>query len=138
MTPAILAQVHAAAFDRDRPWSADEFADLLASPLVITVGDDRAFAMGRVIAPELEILTVACRRDMQRQGLGQACVLALLLAGQQKGAQTAFLEVADDNLAARHLYDRLGFEKVGVRRAYYDRTNGPAVDALVLSKALNA
>ncbi|KQI69063.1 hypothetical protein AN189_05600 [Loktanella sp. 3ANDIMAR09] len=138
MTPEILAQVHAAAFDRDRPWSADEFADLLASPLVSVVGDDRAFAMGRVIAPELEILTVACRRDLQRQGLGHACVHALLLAGQQKGAQTAFLEVAADNLAARHLYDRLGFEKVGLRRAYYDRTNGPAVDALVLSKALNA
>ena len=39
-----------------------------------------------------------------------------------------------DNAAARHLYERLGFEQVAVRRGYY----GPGRDALVLRRWLSA
>ena len=35
-----------------------------------------------------------------------------------------FLEVAEDNAAARALYDALGFEEVGVRPGYYERPGG--------------
>lgn len=54
------------------------------------------------------------------------------------GATRLFLEVAEDNAAARALYDRLGFEPAGRRPRYYSRPNGPAVDALLLVLILPA
>jgi Fur family ferric uptake transcriptional regulator len=44
--------------------------------------------------------------------------------------------VAEDNLAARRLYERHGFAEVGRRKGYYRRGSGHA-DALVLSRDLN-
>jgi ribosomal-protein-alanine N-acetyltransferase len=37
------------------------------------------------------------------------------------GAASLFLEVADDNVAALALYERLGFVTVGMRPNYYAR-----------------
>ncbi|MBS1301330.1 GNAT family N-acetyltransferase [Loktanella sp. SALINAS62] len=136
MTPDALATLHAVAFTTDRPWSAHEFKDLLSQTGAVLAGDYRAFALGRFIAPELEILTVACHPDHRRQGLARKAVMTILDQAQMRGAETVFLEVASDNIAARTLYDALGFAKVGQRRGYYQRADGPPVDALVLSKAI--
>ena len=57
-------------------------------------------------------------------------------AALRRGAATAFLEVAEPNLAARALYARSGFHEAGRRRGYYRDPAGRAVDALVLSKPL--
>ena len=46
----------------------------------------------------------------------------------RRGCSRVLLEVREDNAAARHLYDRLGFEQVAVRRGYY----GPGRDAVVM------
>ena len=48
------------------------------------------------------------------------------------GAETLFLEVAVDNVAALGLYTALGFAETGRRKAYYARAGGPAADALIL------
>ena len=132
MTPEDLARTHAAANDTDRAWSSAEFADLLAGKGVLLTGDARAFAVGRVIAGELEVLTVASHPDHRRQGLARAAVETLLQTAQP---DRSYLEVAEDNLAARALYAGLGFAQVGRRRGYYRRDSGPAVDALVLARA---
>ncbi|RYH03836.1 GNAT family N-acetyltransferase [Salipiger sp. IMCC34102] len=130
MTPETLAQTHAAANSTDRAWSAEEFTALLSSPGALLAGDERAFALGRCIAGELEVLTVACHPDHRRQGLSRAAVAALI---ERAGAERCFLEVAEDNVAARALYHALGFTQIGRRRAYYRRETGAAIDALVLS-----
>ena len=46
-----------------------------------------------------------------------------------------FLEVAEDNAAARDLYERQGFRPVGRREDYY-RTASGTVAALVLRRDL--
>jgi ribosomal-protein-alanine N-acetyltransferase len=43
------------------------------------------------------------------------------------------LEVRTDNAAAQAMYARRGFERIGVRRGYYDAGR---VDALVLRRRL--
>jgi len=48
-----------------------------------------------------------------------------------------FLEVAADNLAAQSLYAGAGFNPIGRRPAYYIRSGGQAVDAVILSAALS-
>jgi len=46
-----------------------------------------------------------------------------------------FLEVAEDNEAAIHLYRSLGFQPIGRRPAYYRRADG-RVAAITFSKKL--
>lgn len=136
MTPDDLAATHELAFTTDRPWSAAEFTDLLAQRGAVLCGTPASFVLGRVIMDEAEILTVATAPDQRRKGLAYKAVTGFCDQAQQDGAATVFLEVAADNAAAIALYTALGFAKVGQRRAYYDRANGPAVDALVLRRTL--
>ena len=60
-----------------------------------------------------------------------------VVAATAQGAQSLFLEVADDNPAAQALYAKAGFVSVGRRTGYYARPSGRAVDALVLRRSLN-
>ena len=136
MTPEDMARLHARAFDgQGRAWSAAEFAALLDSPHVVAVGDRRAFALGRIIADEAELLTLATDPDLQRQGLGRACLRQYETEAVARGAVSFFLEVAEDNHAARALYRRAGYREMARRTGYYHRGGAPAVDALTLRKS---
>ena len=131
-----MAATHAAAFRQARPWSGDEFRDLIASPLVFALGDARAFALIRVVADETELLTIATHPAHQRQGLARALMAEWLAEAARREARHAFLEVAQDNAPARALYASCGFTDCGRRRGYYDRPDGPAADAVVMARAL--
>lgn len=139
MTPEALAALHATAFATSpRPWSAAEFAALLAEPSTLLATLPGGFALGRVAGPEAELLTLAVAPDARRRGTGTALVIAFEAAAAARGAEEAFLEVAAGNAAARALYDRLGYRRRGLRRGYYPRAGAPPVDALVLGKSLAA
>jgi len=139
MTPEALAATHARAFAGvDRGWSSAEFAALLQSPGVFAVGDDRAFALGRVTADEAELLTLATDPGARRQGRARAALDAFEASARARGAAGAFLEVAEDNAAARGLYAAAGWEIIARRAAYYPRPAAPAADALVLAKPFGA
>lgn len=135
--PNALAATHAAAFDDTRAWGADEFAALLQGRGVFLVGDPICFALGRVIADEAELLTLATLPDRQRQGLARTCLAAWLAEARRLGAARAFLEVASDNDAARTLYVAAGFVETGRRRGYYLRHDGSRADALVMQCLLD-
>ena len=133
-TPEALAATHAAAFTQSRPWNASEIADLLDDRFTHLTGDARAFALVREIAGEAELLTIATHPDHQRQGHGRRLMEAWMRNAAQRGATTAFLEVAEDNAAARALYLACGFGLVGIRKAYYPRQKAAAVDALLMKR----
>lgn len=135
MTPEALAALHARA-GGDRPWSAAEFADLLAAPGAVLAGDGRAFALGRVAADEAEVLMVATDPDHRRRGLASAALAALEAEAALGGAARAVLEVAEDNHAARGLYASRGYAPVGCRSGYYVRPGAPACSALILARPL--
>lgn len=135
MTPAALAQLHAAAFHTGRPWSADEFAALLQDPHTHIVTHPGGFALWRAIADEAELLTIAVDPVHQRQGIGRALLHALAATANTQAA-TLILEVAADNAAALALYLGAGFQTVGRRQGYYRRGDGPAADALILRASL--
>lgn len=134
--PARMAATHAAAFTQARPWSTAEFSELLESPFCFTCGDDRAFALVRVIADEAELLTIATHPDAQRRGLARACMQRCMTRATTQGAARAFLEVAADNTPAIALYQAFGFAPCGQRRGYYARPGRPAVDAIVMARDL--
>lgn len=132
-----MAALHAAAMTAPRPWTEAEFAALLATPGTFAVGDATAFALGRVVLDEAELLTLATHPGHRRRGLGRACLAAFEAAARARGARTAHLEVAADNAAALALYGGAGWSGAGRRRGYYRTTDGGAVDALLLIRALS-
>lgn len=134
MTPEQMATLHAAAFTQSRPWSAGEFASLLASPLCFAVGDNSCFALIRVVADEAELLTIATDPGHIRQGLAGQRMTEWHEQVQAQGVVRAFLEVAADNTSARALYAKCGYEQCGTRTGYYRRPNQSAVDAIVLQR----
>ncbi|UQV17177.1 ribosomal protein S18-alanine N-acetyltransferase [Brevundimonas albigilva] len=129
--PTALAALHASAFPA--PWSAAVFADLLAQPGVSPVAEADGFILMRVVLEEAEILTLAVRPAARGAGLGGRLAGQGAVRAAQAGATRIFLEVAEDNAAARALYDRAGFRQIGRRRGYYD---GGRTDALVLERDL--
>jgi len=133
---AALARLHAAAFVMPRPWSEAEIADLLASPLVFVLQEPGGFLMGRVVAGEAELLTVAVDPALQGQGIGGRLVQGFVAEAAQRSADSAFLEVAEGNVAAIAAYRRAGFVQTGRRRGYYHDAAGRAVDALVMLRQI--
>lgn len=131
---AVMAAVHAEAFPD--PWDAQAFVELMDGPGVfgLVAGEDKPLGviLCRVVAGEMEVLTVGVAPAARRRGVGKALVAGALGAGRQAGAETVFLEVADDNGAAAALYAGLGFRRAGLRRGYYDRGQSGRVDAIVM------
>ncbi|HYE44629.1 MAG TPA: GNAT family N-acetyltransferase [Caulobacter sp.] len=132
---AALAAVHAQAFDHG--WSSAEIAALLDSPGTFAIAEDQGFVLARVAAGEAEIITLAVAPAARRQGLATRLMEEAIVRAIALGAETMFLEVADDNHAALRLYSGLGFELAGRRVGYYRRPGLPPVDALVMRLSLN-
>ena len=84
-------------------------------------------------ASQADIQSVAVVETARRQGLARTLVQALLAEARDRGAREVFLEVRVDNPAAERLYDSLGFERIAVRKGYYQPDN---VDAAVMRLAV--
>ncbi len=81
------------------------------------------------ILEEAHIIMLAIHPQFQRQGLGQALLLALLKSACDRQLERSTLEVRDSNLAAVSLYKKFGFKEAGRRKRYYEDTGE---DALVM------
>ncbi len=117
-------------------WSVDAMREVLRSPgvfaLLATIDDAPAgFALGRLAADEAELLSVGVLAGSRRLGIGHALIVAI--AACVPRARALFLEVGEDNPAARGLYAGLGFAVVGRRAGYYQRDTGQHVAALTMS-----
>lgn len=125
----VLEALHATAFDS--PWDASALAELLGQAGVLALATEDGFILCRTVVDEAEILTLAVRPEARGQGLGLKLVSAAADLAKSAGADSFFLEVAEDNQAARALYKRAGFVETGRRKGYYKTPQGP-VDALIL------
>lgn len=135
-----LAALHGLCFPEE-PWDAAAFHSLLAMPGALGAvleadGELRGLILLRCAAEEAEVITLAVAPGARRQGLGQRLLERALTQAAADGAQRAFLEVAEDNLAARRLYAEAGFLVCGRRKAYYARAAGAGCDALILAAQL--
>ena len=134
----VLAALHAESFDEG--WSAGSFDTTLRMPgaygfVAVRREDDEplGFALLRAGGGEAEVLTIATRPQARGQGIARALMAQGLDLAAELGVQTMFLEVAADNEPALNLYQSLGFQQTGQRKAYYARSDGPRVDAVVMA-----
>lgn len=141
--PAIMA-IETAMFPTDA-WSPEAMARDVSDPncyyLVAFPSEapQNIEAYAGLLAPrgafEADIQTIAVAEGAQGRGLGRVLMLRLIDEARSRGARELFLEVRADNPGARHLYEKLGFTEIGVRRGYYKPDN---VDAIVMRLAITA
>jgi ribosomal-protein-alanine N-acetyltransferase len=121
------------------PWSEGIFRDCLRVGYVCRVvdadGDMAGYGIMSVGAGEAHILNVCIRNEYRSRGFARKMLLYLLERARTLGMYEAFLEVRPSNTAAARLYHSMGFEQVGVRRGYYQATEGRE-DAAVLRRVL--
>ncbi len=132
-----MARLHRLCFDQMRAWSVAEISEILNNKFAFSLCLNGAFLLGRAVAGEAEIITLAVDPAARRKGLGRALVYDFLRSARQRNAQSAFLEVAADNEGALALYAGCGFTPTGLRRAYYQRADGLRSDALILTCPLS-
>lgn len=139
-----VAELHGLRFARR--WGGGEFQNLLLQPSAFGFVARQTnaffsqplggFVLAREAAGEAEILTLAIDEKSARLGLGWRLMQAALREALNRGGESMFLEVADDNRAAVKLYRKLGFATVGSRPAYYAGADGTRSSALVMKRDL--
>ncbi len=105
------------------PWSDGIFRDCLKAGYFCRVAELRREVVGYAImsmgAGEAHVLNVCVRMDFRDHGLGRYLMQMLFEHARTASCHDMFLEVRPSNPSAIHLYERLGFTHVGVRKAYY-------------------
>ena len=132
-----IMQIETRAYDF--PWTAGIFRDCMGAGYCCYVLEKNtqiiAYAVMSVGAKEAHILNICVSPDMRGGGYGYALMAKLIALASQLDADMMFLEVRPSNDSARRLYDRLGFNEIGIRRNYYPAEQGRE-DALILAKQL--
>ena len=80
-----------------------------------------------MMVDEAHITTLAVRNAYRRQGIGERLLISIIEMAAQFNANVITLEVRVSNKQAQKLYEKYGFQKVGVRRAYYTDNGEDAV-----------
>ena len=132
-----IARIHATCFDE--AWDSSTIRKVLAMPgafgLVArrqTSGDISGFALARVVADECELLSLGVARHRRNRGIGGGLFDATVVRACACDAARMFLEVAEDNAEALHLYEARGLVPVGRRPEYYRLKNGQRAAALTM------
>ena len=118
------------------PWSENSVASELKNPLSCwLVAEEDGVVAGYVgsqtVIDESDMMNIAVHPDHRRKGIAEALVMELVEALKKRESHCLTLEVRASNEPAKALYEKLGFEQVGLRKNYY---RNPKEDALILRK----
>lgn len=123
------------------PWTETGFLTyLMRSDALFLVAEDvekeqiAGYCGIIMAADEGDITNVSVKKDLQRQGIGTMLIRELSSRIKDLGIQTIFLEVRESNASALRLYEKQGFERMGVRKNYY---TDPTEDAITMSRKLS-
>lgn len=119
------------------PWSEKDFEIELGkegSITLISVANDLVvgFVNAQLVLDEIYINNVAVTQKIRKQGVGE-----LLLKGLENKvegiASFITLEVRKSNIPAIKLYEKCGYQEVGLRKNFYEK---PTEDAILMTKYL--
>lgn len=123
------------------PWSRGNFVDSLqaAYDASVCLSGERVLAYWLLMhAPDAShLLNFSVEPSRQRQGLGSRLLNRLLGVLRAQRVDAVVLEVRPSNLGALALYERAGFERIGVRRGYYPAADRQREDAIVMRRDLS-
>jgi N6-L-threonylcarbamoyladenine synthase len=116
-------------------WSRESMAAELASPTGCYIGLFDADLVGYAGLSTIpgsfssDIQTIAVLQAQRGKGLGRKLVEALISQARRLGSEQIMLEVRIDNEPAIKLYQSFGFDRIDVRKRYYQPDD---VDALIM------
>jgi ribosomal-protein-alanine N-acetyltransferase len=118
------------------PWTAGILNDCLKAryPSWVIIENNQlvGYAMMSYAAAECHILNICVLPYARRRGYAKELMGAMLNYAKELSAEMVFLEVRKSNIAALNLYHQLGFNEIGVRKAYYPAVNNNREDAIML------
>lgn len=130
LTPADLPALERMEVELFGPaaWSPESLAAEIVGPgrwyVGATVGDELVGYAGLWFDGfDAQVMTIGTDERFQGRGLGRLMLESLLDRARTVGAAVVLLEVRVDNDAAIHLYESVGFERLGKRRGYYQPGN---------------
>ena len=126
------------ASDFDNFWSYDVLEEELEcdnSYVIVAKVDENTivgFAGLKVILDEADIMNIVVKKEFRHNGIGFILLENLINHSKELNLKTITLEVNENNLSAIRLYDKFSFDKLGIRKNYYDGKS----DAIIMSKKL--
>lgn len=124
--------------DFDNFWSFDIFKEELQCSssffIVAKKQNDEivGFAGFKAIIDEADIMNIVVNKNYRNQGIGTFLLNNLISYAQKLKLCTITLEVNEKNLPAISLYKKFNFEKLGIRKNYYNGTD----NGIVMSKKI--
>lgn len=132
---ADLSAIRAQCFDKI--WSPESFAEMLArTETICFMVPGVAYALAQKIPPESELITIAVISAYRRQKIAQRLLEKLSQELRGDAIHTLHLEVNEKLVAARALYEKLGFHPVGRRAEYYRNAAGAPEDAILMARQI--
>src|SRR5208337_3834087 len=134
----VIAEMEKASYTM--PWSETSFLSEVYSRHSITRvaelnGNIIAYVCIKQVADEAVLMNLTVQPDCRRQGLANMLFRNALEDLLNNSCRFLFLEVRISNIAAKTLYEKLGFKVVGTRKDYYLR---PTEDAIVMMRDLSS
>ncbi|HZG86132.1 ribosomal protein S18-alanine N-acetyltransferase [Paenibacillus sp.] len=115
------------------PWSEQAFMNELThnqfAHYVVMEHEGRLIGYGGmwVIIDEAHVTNIAVTGEFRGRKLGERMLAELGDRARRLGANRITLEVRPSNVVARRLYEKFGFEAVGIRPGYYSDNGEDAI-----------
>ena len=83
-----------------------------------------------IVLDEAHLTTIAVHPVYRGRGIGELLLISAIEMSVEMNAEVMTLEVRTSNIQAQTLYEKYGFQRVGLRRGYYVDTRE---DALIMT-----
>ena len=124
--------------DFDDFWNYNTFKNELLNPnskYIVARKDNTIVGFAGIwkSVDDVHITNIVTAKNVRRQNIGSILLSNLInLAQNEKNITSITLEVNSNNIPAQKLYEKFGFEVVGLRKKYYNNTD----DAIIYTKDL--
>ena len=117
------------------PWTKEILRDCVLynyDSYSVFFGDTLAgYVISKISYPETHILNLTVDVSFRNNGIGNSLIKMIINDARIRNSQDIILEVRSSNIIAQHLYEKLSFKKIGIRKDYYESEHGRE-DAFVL------
>ena len=69
---------------------------------------------------DIHVMNIVVRKDCRNNGIGKILMEALIELAKKENKESLTLEVNEKNIPAIKLYEKFNFEKLGIRKKYYN------------------
>lgn len=124
----------------DTSWTLEDFCNALSADsqyyfVAEQGGQIAGFAALYVMIDCGDLVNIAVHPSYRGQGISHMLMAALMKTAAALALRSVTLEVRIRNMAAVHLYEAYGFDRISVRKGYY---KNPSEDAVIMQRCMDA